>query len=148
MTPQAEHFLALRRSPLLRGVSDPAIEALLSDGTLMSYNGRCELFHEGDPGDEVYFILSGQVSINLRGADGANHLRRNLDKGMLLGELALFTSGRRTASAVIEENAELLCLNQGVFFALIQRWPEFAMALLRTLSERIIEVEASLREPR
>lgn len=141
----ADHFLALRRSPLLRGVPDIAVEALLNEGTVMRCSSGYLVFQDGDIGDEAYFILDGQVGIKLQAPGGEYILRRTLDRGMLLGEIALFTGGRRSATAEVINNAELLRISREMFTNLIQAWPQIAIALLGALSERLIEAEVSAR---
>ncbi len=55
------------------------------------------LFREGDDGDSVYIILDGQCEIFTTVGGKENHLRE-LQRGDVLGEIAVFTNKPRTAS--------------------------------------------------
>lgn len=145
MNPTAEHFLALRRSSVLAGVPDASIESLLSAGSLERCSAGYRLFAAGDPGDEVFFILDGSFEIGLRSASGASQARRVQGAGELLGEIALFTHGRRSADATCRDAAVFLRIGRDIFLELLASWPQIALALLRTLSERLIEAEAAAR---
>lgn len=146
MSSTANYFLTLRRSPLLRGVPDIAIETLLNECVAMRCSSGYIAFQKGDIGNEAYFILDGQVEVTISALNSEYLLKRKLEKGMLLGEIALFTGGRRSATAIVKTDAVLLCMPRDQFINLIRAWPEIAIALLGALSDRLIKAENPAKE--
>ena len=66
------------------------------------------LFHEGDPADHLYVVLSGSIEIRL---DGSDTVIATLDQGESFGEQAILYNGRepdpchRGPAVVRTENA-------------------------------------------
>jgi CRP-like cAMP-binding protein len=134
-------LLVLHRSPLLRGVSLAAIEALLASIPVVRCASDANLFERGEPAEEAFLILEGRCEVALTTAPGREQRRRILEPGEFVGELGLFTGGRRTATARAVEPLVMLRLTREQLLELLRAWPEVALALLRTLSERLVEAE-------
>jgi voltage-gated potassium channel len=88
------------------------------------------IVRRGEPGDCMYFIVSGQVSVEVRPQP------RLLGPGEFFGEMALITGEARTATAVALSNCELLHLDLVDFLHLESRHPDLA---------QLIEAEAKRR---
>jgi voltage-gated potassium channel len=88
------------------------------------------LFHRGQPGDAMYFIVSGEVRIEM----GA--LSKTLGAGEFVGEMALLFGAPRSATVVVTQPSVLLVLDIANFRELAGRRPE----LINT-----IEAEAKRR---
>jgi zinc transporter ZupT len=65
------------------------------------------LFSEGDPGDRLYFVVSGHVRV-----ERAGKFLHDLGPGDVLGEIALLTGGPRTATAAASGNLSTLFLRR------------------------------------
>jgi len=97
------------------------------------------LFHEGDPGETLYVIVSGQVNIQRVTAAGEIlHLAR---RGRLdaFGELALIDGKPRMADAVTAAPCELLMLDRRSFLACVERSPRIALAVMACIADRLRE---------
>ncbi|HUK58933.1 MAG TPA: cyclic nucleotide-gated ion channel [Stellaceae bacterium] len=88
------------------------------------------IVRRGEPGDCMYFIVTGQVSVELKPQP------RILGPGDFFGEMALITGEARTATAIALTNCELLHLDLADFLHLEARHPDLA---------KIIEAEAKRR---
>ena len=64
---------------------------------------REELFHKGDPGSQVYLISKGRLKVITTSADGDDVVFSIMSPGEVFGELALLSSGRRTATVTAIE---------------------------------------------
>lgn len=84
----------------------------------------------GDPGDCMYFIVSGEVEVQME------NRRVLLAGGDFFGEIALVSSGPRTATLVATVPCKLLVLDVSDFRDLAGRHPELI---------HLIEVEAARR---
>lgn len=94
------------------------------------------IFNEGDAGDEMYFIEEGRVRIV-----GAYKLTKKVlaiyEKGDFFGEMALLGGRTRSATAVAIGTTQVLPVTKTTLATQIQNRPEIALALLKTLSNRI-----------
>ena len=98
------------------------------------------LFSEGDVGTEAYFVLDGEIEISRR-AGGARVILNSVRRGGFMGELALYDSGLRTATARAVTATSLGALSHHQFFEMIRTWPEVATALLRANTRRFSALE-------
>ena len=90
------------------------------------------VFAEGDEGDKMYVIRSGEVEI-LR--DG--HLVETLAPGGIFGEMALIDGSPRAATARAKTACDVAPITEKSFLFLVHETPFFAIAVMRTLAERL-----------
>jgi len=102
------------------------------------------VFEEGDPGSRLYVIVSGQVRIVKRTGGRAVTLAR-LGAGEFFGEMALLDRQPRSASAVVEEPARLLELDEAAFERIVADRGEVALRILKKLSKRLREANRQIR---
>lgn len=101
------------------------------------------IFKEGDPSDELYVIIEGQVAI-IKGADTPTPLVLNYrGKDELIGEVSLLGDATRTASVLAVEPTTLLAINRRDFWALFDNKPTFREMIVRTLTERLLAADDS-----
>jgi CRP-like cAMP-binding protein len=102
------------------------------------------VFEEGDPGSRMYVIQSGEVRIVKRVGARDITLAR-LGGGEAFGEMALLEGQPRSATAVVDETARILVIDEGAFADLVRRNGEIALRLLRRLSARLRETNRQIR---
>ncbi len=95
------------------------------------------VFAEGSDGDEMFVLLSGEIEIKKRVGSGQRLLKVINQPNEFFGEMALVDQSPRSASAVASEASELLVVNQAAFEHLITTNGQFALKIIKTLSERI-----------
>ncbi len=66
---QAESLLAQTR--LFAGLDASALATLAAEGHERSYKRHAPVFHEGEPGDAFFVIMSGAVKVYVTSAQGA-----------------------------------------------------------------------------
>ena len=93
------------------------------------------LFNEGEPGDRLYVLSRGSVSILSR-PDRAGRTQRylSISPGMMIGETAMLDGGGRTASAVADTPTEAHALSLDTLDALSRSHPEVAVRLYRNVA--------------
>ena len=96
------------------------------------------LFTEGDPGDRLYVVGRGSVSI-LSAPDRQGRTQRYLSvsPGMMLGETAMLDGGGRTASAVADAPTVVHALTQRALDEIGSRHPEVAIHLHRNVARHL-----------
>lgn len=102
----------LRKAPLLEGFSDENIRQLTSimDGPFKIPAGRF-LFEEGDPGDTLFFILSGSFEVLKREEGGeVRHRLALLSAGQAIGEVSLLDSGPRSGAVRAVDDSEVIAI--------------------------------------
>jgi CRP-like cAMP-binding protein len=93
----------------------------------------------GQAGALMYVVVEGRVAITIRGT-----VLERVGPGGIFGEMALIDQSRRAANAVAETDCTLLAMNRKVFLSLVKSEPEFGIALLSAMAERLRNTAASL----
>ncbi len=98
------------------------------------------VFRRGDPGDAVYLVTRGSVSIVAPG-DGDRPPTRyaSLSPGTLFGEAAVLDGGGRTADAVADSDTELLRLDASALLDLAATHPELGTRLYRNMARYLAQ---------
>jgi CRP/FNR family transcriptional regulator, cyclic AMP receptor protein len=84
--------------------------ALVGGGRLHQLIRGDRLLHEGDPSDELFVVLDGEIAISTRAPDGRESIVAVLSHGALLGELPLFDAAPRVADARAVSDTEVLAI--------------------------------------
>jgi S1-C subfamily serine protease/rhodanese-related sulfurtransferase len=97
------------------------------------------IMREGDdPNGEAFVIHSGVVEIR-RTFDGEDKVLGTMGEGELLGEMALFRHGARSADAIAQTDVELLVLKNERLDWLIRNRPQLTIEIIRRLSNWIVQ---------
>ena len=101
---------------------------------VMRYEKGRVIFSEGDPGNEMFSVLSGRVAIRKGDRDIAV-----IVQGKSFGGLSFLLSSPRVATAVAIEEVEVVMLNNENISNLINEFPEFVVGMLREMALRLRE---------
>jgi CRP/FNR family cyclic AMP-dependent transcriptional regulator len=94
------------------------------------------VFREGERGAEMYVIHSGRVQIT-RTVQGRESVIAELPAGEFFGEMAILSSGVRSATATVMEDAKLIVIGAKQLEHMLRAKAEIAVRLIRTLSGRL-----------
>jgi CRP/FNR family cyclic AMP-dependent transcriptional regulator len=103
---------------------------------LEDYPAGTTMFRQGEQGDWVYVIQSGQVEIR-REFQGQDCLLAVLGGGDFFGEMAVINDRPRSGTAIIREDAQLLAIERAFFLELFHKDAEIAGRLARIMSQRL-----------
>lgn len=95
------------------------------------------IFSEGDPGDVMYIIIEGEVEISKRTSLETSKTLITLKAGDIFGEMAVIEKKPRSATAIATKQSRLLSMDESLFFPMIEKNPDFAVKIVRVLSERV-----------
>jgi len=136
----------LRRAPLFASLDDQAFAALTEELTEVELSRGSSLFHEGDPGDQLYFIVSGKIKLGRTAPDGRESLVAIMGPGELFGEMALFDPSPRSTSATAVSETRLAGLKHENLKKVIERSPDVSAQLLQALARRLRRTNESLAD--
>jgi CRP/FNR family transcriptional regulator, cyclic AMP receptor protein len=128
---QAVSLLAQTR--LFANLDASALATLAAEGHERSYKRHAPVFHEGDPGDAFFVIMSGAVKVYVTSPQGAEMVLTTIRSPGTLGEVSLFDEGPRSASAEALEPVRLLTFARSTVLGLAARDPRISEALLRAV---------------
>ncbi len=97
------------------------------------------LFREGEPGAAMYVLILGQASVAIHGCE-----LEILTPGAIVGEMSIVSPGPRSATVTASDNCEFVEINARRFNELVRQVPEFALQVMRTLSERLRRADFAL----
>jgi SulP family sulfate permease len=97
----------------------------------VSFKAGEVIFKEGDPGDGMYFILSGYVSVF--GGQRAHRLA-TIAEGVFFGDMAILGDMPRSATVRAEADSELLFMSKEDFWKLNEDEPLLAAYILRRIA--------------
>jgi eukaryotic-like serine/threonine-protein kinase len=103
------------------------------------------IVREGEPGERAYIVESGECEVFRAGTDGEQAIR-HLGPGEVMGELALFTAGPRTASIRALTAMTLLEVTRE---ALEQELPQgsWTRQIVDSLAERFVSIDRDRSKP-
>jgi len=93
----SEQAAALKAMDLCRTLSAAELDAIAEIVESRSFAAGKDLFREGDPGDGLFLVIAGEISVTKRNPGGEHALAR-LGPGSVLGEMSLVTADARTAT--------------------------------------------------
>jgi len=115
------------------------LEGALARPMVTRYAAGAVIMREGQAGMVMYVVKSGRVAISLAGS-----VVEVVGPGGSFGEMALVDQSPRVANAVAAEECELLAIDRATLMDAVKRQPAFAMAMLRSIADRLRHMNAQL----
>lgn len=94
------------------------------------------LFKEGDPGDCLYLLTSGMISLVSAAGRGMQRIV-SFEAGVMFGELAMLDGKARSATAMVNEDAEVYALSREALDQLREIDPALSYRLLENLARHL-----------
>lgn len=124
--------------PLFAGLNGRQLRKVAGLGRIRRIHEGARVIRAGDPGDSLYVVLDGEVSIGRRGLPALS-----LGIGSFFGELALIDGGPRTATIVAKSPLVCLTIGRTPFLKLLRSEPAIAVVMLEELAGRLRAVQQS-----
>jgi CRP-like cAMP-binding protein len=100
------------------------------------FRAETVLFEEGQPGDFMYVVASGEVEIR-RKVGESDRVLAVLPPGDFFGEMAILNSRPRSATAVVRVDSRLVVIEGKTFEAMLRARPEIALRIIKALALRL-----------
>jgi CRP-like cAMP-binding protein len=129
---------ALERMPLFAGLDREHLEDVLAVGRRVSFEPGQAIVERGDPGDAMYIVVDGAAEVDVGGRF------HRLGRGDFFGEMAVLAGKPREATVKAVEPVEALRIAADDFQAFLSTNPRVAVGMLKSLVERLREVQDRL----
>jgi len=126
----------IKRVPLFQKLSDRELKTLAANFTDRKFKAGQELTAEGQGAAGFFVIESGEADVTVEGEK-----RRTLGPGDYFGEIALISSGTRTATITATSDGTSYGLTPWQFRPLVEEHAQIAWPLLEALAARVRELE-------
>ena len=95
------------------------------------------LFFEGQEGNNVYFIINGQIKLYRTNDEGKEAIIHFVKQGDIFAEILFYFKNTYPVTAMAIENSIVLGIDSKKLFKLISEEPKIAMKLIGILAQRI-----------
>lgn len=135
---RSQRITFLQKTTLFTDMPVADLQAVAIDIVPRAFAQGEIIFHEGDPGQMLYLIQSGQVRIFVNGLDGSETSVILFGRpGEIFGELAVVDGMPRSATAVALGQTILYTMSHENFRKHTLRYPQLAFNFMKVLSSRV-----------
>ena len=125
---------SLSEIPLLSQLTEEQRSVVISAGYERSLERGEILFHENDPAEALYALISGQLKLVRYSPKGRELLLHLVNPGQTFAEAALFAPGTYPATAEVMQTCSLWCLPRAALLELLGASPDLGVAMLGSIS--------------
>ncbi|MFN9424446.1 Crp/Fnr family transcriptional regulator [Gemmatimonas sp.] len=130
--------------PLFRELDRAAVRGFAEYTRERKFSKGAMIVAEGDPGDALFVVRSGEVKVVLAGEDGRDVILNVLNVGDHFGELALIGGRPRSAHVIATQASSLLTLSRADFRRQVEQSPQVAWGLMVELSRRLRQADGTI----
>ena len=132
----------LARVSIFSFLEERELDLLLNATTTKRLMPKEVLCRKGDPGNQLYGILSGSLKVTATGTDGKDVMFGLMGPGEVIGEIALLDGEERSATVTAVEKTELLTLDRRELIPYLEANPRAAIGLAGVLASRVRQLSA------
>ncbi len=122
----------LAKIPLLRGLNAKQLQFLTDNIDIHLFSKDDMLVKQGDIGDSMFFILSGQAKVYLDDGKGKIYVA-DKNRGDYFGEMSLLTGNPRSATVVAHTDMNTAIINKASFGEILAQDEDILDKLLTAL---------------
>jgi CRP/FNR family cyclic AMP-dependent transcriptional regulator len=135
-------------SLLLSGLDTAELQALLILASRRPVKARKVVCQKGEPGHELFIVLSGKLKICTFSEDGKEAILGLIEDGEIFGEMALIDGQARSADVIALEDTHLLVIHRKDFLPFLETHPKACMGLLMAMTQRLRKMDALIEDSR
>ena len=141
-----ERILFLKRVPLFENLAPGDIKQVAALAQEESFSDGVTMVREGEIGDVMFIIISGEVRILVTQGQKEMEIARR-KAGEYVGEMALISREPRSATVTAAGDVRTLCIDQKSFESLLRDRPDASLAVIQVLCERLKEASVKVQHP-
>jgi CRP-like cAMP-binding protein len=129
---------SLQRIPMFKDVDTAKLKLIVLASQRASYRIGDRLLTEGERADTVFIILEGKA--NVMRNDGASDVQiAQVESGAVVGEMGVVLDKPYSGTIIAETAVTVLRIDKRTFLDLLTQVPQFSLALIRELANRLLE---------
>ena len=125
---------ALSRVDVFRALDAEKIDRLARRLRLALFGPGEVILRQGDPGDSLYVVRSGEVAVRLA-VNGSQRDVATLTAGQFFGEMSLMTGESRAATIVARTDVQCYVVAKEAFQEILASKPELAATISEILAD-------------
>lgn len=129
--------------PLFSELDKKEFHEILTVSERVRYNKDDIIVREGEPGDSIFFIISGEVGVFKKGEKEDIWLN-TLSDGEFFGEFAYFSRLARQASVIATVDTDVLEMKRDALDMMAERFPNIVHALTNFYKARVLDTVVGL----
>jgi CRP/FNR family cyclic AMP-dependent transcriptional regulator len=141
-----DDIAVLKEVPLFSGMDDEEVIAIREIMDLGIFAPGEVIMREGEPGDNFYVVVQGNVQFSMQLADGHEMVIDEVGPGGFFGELSMLTGEPRSARVQALDAVTTLALDRTVFLTFLEAHPHTAMDVLTVLGRRLHRTNSLLQQ--
>jgi CRP-like cAMP-binding protein len=122
----------------LESLPENVLLELATTARLRSFRTGEVIYLEGEKAETIYILESGWVKATKMSPEGREQSMLLLRPGEFFGDIAVFTDTNYPGTVTALEPVIAWSIEKSTILRLISNHPEFAMAVIRRLSERVM----------
>lgn len=138
------HLARFRQVALFADLPDRDLARICDEAQEVHLDPGDVLFHEGDPGDRAFVVVTGQLEIH-KAADRRQILIAVRAEGEVIGEMALLEQEPRSATVIARTPCDLISIPSSALDDLLVTSPGAARSVFAPLIRRIRETNDQMR---
>ncbi|MFZ5952438.1 MAG: Crp/Fnr family transcriptional regulator [Candidatus Rifleibacteriota bacterium] len=146
MSSEIDKIQFLRQVALFKSLSDKTLLDLSAITIEQTIPAKTLVFKEGDKGDALFIIKSGKVNVLKRNSAGIDSVLVSLNKGAVIGDMAIIDEQPRSASIATLQETTFLIITKDDFRNLLSEIPEISFQILKMTTERLRATNNHLKE--
>jgi CRP-like cAMP-binding protein len=136
----------LRNLTLFASLTATQLDDVVSRLKPARFRSGEQIYRQGEPGDKLYLVESGQVTLSSR-SEGGSISHGTVESGSFFGERAPLTGRPRSTTAVAATDVDLWELRKTDLEELMLHYPAIGINLSRAISQRLLRTESPRAEP-
>ncbi|MFP3090838.1 GGDEF domain-containing protein [Treponema sp. TIM-1] len=125
----------LTGSPLFSPLSKLEFDAVAACLEYRYIAKNSQVFSEGDPGKELFILLSGELNAYVTQSGGIQRWMFNIRAGDFFGEMSIIADEPRSATIIAKVDSELMVLKDTDFYHFVSRHPMIGVKLLKAIGD-------------
>ena len=136
----------LDKTDLFGALPPELLEQLRDRAAIVKYRRGDLIFTKDEPATQLFVVLSGRVAITASSRDDRESVISVLGAGALFGEMPLFDSGGRSATARSLTTVQAISLHFDDVRAVLEARPELLWTVVEILARRLRATDEALAD--
>jgi CRP-like cAMP-binding protein len=130
-----DRIVGIKNSYMADGLSDDQIAAIAGISELLTATDMQTIVNETEEANDIFIILDGKVRVTTIHGDPIARLQ----KGALVGEIALFGEIERSATVISDGESQLIRISANKLNQLMNEQPQIGLQILRNIGRTLCQ---------